>query len=323
MVWAIKGKTREPVYVGRLDPQRHVGLRCECECPACGSPLQAVNLREPAASTRQPFFRHHVGTQGPGCKYRVAELAALKLLAEKGIIEIPAPRRHANRIGISGTIYPAEAVGAAVRERIVERRLVSEVAAVLTLESGRKVALVLRGHQDVGELGSVFAVVEVHVDDPELAMLSPEEILKRSELESGWLHVIEHVQDEELQLQADELARQRALDKLDIDPEALDLPVGATKKQASESLIHWAVKEALMHIGFLQVPELRLAASAIGKGGIAHTVPTSMNGMPLSMSIWKTSERADPLSTQTKAKVTPSRSFAADVSSIFGYSVKP
>lgn len=277
MAWAVKAKTRQPVYVGRLVPaERYVGLKCECECPACGAPLQAVNLREPAESRRQPFFRHHVGTQGPGCKYRVAELAALKLLAEKGVIEIPAPRRRGEREGLSGTIYQAEAVGTAIRERVVERRLVSEATAILTLESGRQVALVLRGHQDVGELGSVFAVVEVQVDDPEVAWLSPDEILNRSELQSKWLHVVRHDEDEELQVKADEMARKEALDNLDIEPGTLDLPVGATKKQASESLIHWAVKDALLQNGWLQAPELRLSASAVGRGGIVHTVPVTL-----------------------------------------------
>lgn len=277
MAWAVKAKTRQPVYVGRLvPPEQYVGLKCDCECPACGAPLQAVNLREPAGSPKQPFFRHHVGTQGPGCKYRVAELAALKLLAEKGVIEIPALRRRGEREGLSGTIYQAEAVGTAIRERVVERRLVSEATAILTLESGRQVALVLRGHQDVGELGSVFAVVEVQVDDPEVAWLSPDEILKRSELQSKWLHVVRHEEDNELQVKADEMARQEALDKLDIDPRTLDLPVGATKKQASESLIHWAVKEALMQTGWLQAPELRLSASAVGRGGVVHTVPVTL-----------------------------------------------
>lgn len=273
MAWAVKAVTREPVYVGRLDPGRHVGLRCQCVCPACGAQLQAVNLQEPPESSRQPFFRHHVGTQGPGCKYRVAELAALKMLAEQGVIEIPAPRRLGTRVGISGTIYQAEAVGMAVRERIVERRLVSETAAFLTLESGKRVALVLRGHQDVGELGSVFAVVEVHVDDPEVAWMSPEEIVQQSELEARWLHVIGHEQDGELQEHADERARQRALEQLDVDPDELGLPVGATKKQASESLIHWAVKEAVMRTGWIQAPGLHLKASATGRDGSVHTVP--------------------------------------------------
>lgn len=276
MAWAISSTTRHPVYVGRLDPQVHVGLACDCLCPACGAPLQAVNLREPSSSPRQPFFRHHVGTQGPGCKYRVAELAALKLLVEKGLIEIPAPRRRGDQLGLSGTIYQAEAVGSAVRERIIERRLVSETSAVLTLESGRKVALVLRGHQDVGSLGSLLAVVEVHVDDPDVAWLSPEEIIQRSELDAKWLHVVEHQQHADLQVQADDLARQQALDALDIDPGDIDLPVGATKKQACESFIHWAVKEALMHIGSLQAPALHLTASAVGKTGTVHTVPVDI-----------------------------------------------
>lgn len=280
MAWAVDAATRAPVYIGKLT-RAQTGLRCGCVCPACDAQLQAVNAGADANRRRVPFFRHHVGNQGPGCKYRVAELAALRLFAEKGVIEIPAPRKQAVRLGTSGTLYQAEAVGTAVRERIVERRLISEASAVLTLESGRKVALVLRGHQDVGELGSVFAVIQVHVEDPEVAWLSPEEIMRRSELSAEWLHVVTHEEDRALQAQADEAAIQKALDQLDVDPEALGLPIGATRKQASESLIHWAVKEALLNLGWLQAPELRLTASAVGNAGQAHTAPVYLPSVRL------------------------------------------
>ena len=282
MAWAVEAVTRIPVYVGKLT-RAQTGLRCGCICPACNAPLQAVNAGAGPGQRKATFFRHHVGQQGPSCKYRVAELAALQLLAEKGVIEIPAPRRRGIVSGVSGTLYQGEAIGSAIQERIVERRLLSEVGAILTLESGRQVALVLRGHQDIGELGSVFAIIQVQVDDPEVAWLSPEEILQRSELSSDWLHVVRHKEDEDLQSEADELARQKALEQLDIEPEMLGLPVGATRMQASESLVHWAVKDALMALGSLQAPELRLSVNAVGSTGRVHTVPVSLPSVRLAV----------------------------------------
>ena len=275
--------TRAPVYVGKLTREM-TGLACGCICPACDARLQAVNAGASGDSRRVPFFRHHNMQQGPACKYRVAELAALQLLADKGMIEIPAPRKSSVFAGASGTLYPATAVGVAVRELIVARRLVSETHAILTLASGREVALVLRGHQNVGELGSVFAVIQIQVDDPEVAWLSPEEIIARSELSTDWLHVVKHHRDEALQIEADELARQRAIEQLDIDPADLNLPIGATKKQASESLIHWAVKEALMGVGSLRTPELRRNVSAVGRHGHVHTVSVVLPAATLTLS---------------------------------------
>lgn len=283
MAWAVDAATRVPVYIGKLT-KAQTGLRCGCVCPACDARLQAVKAGADAKERPAPFFRHHGVTQAPGCKSRVAELAALRLLAEKGVIEIPAPRKQAVRTGMSGTLYQAEAVGTAVRERIVERRLISEASAVLTLESGRKVALVLQGYQDVGELGSVFARIEVKVDDPEVAWLSPEEIRLRSELSAEWLHVVSHEQDLALEAQADEAAMQKALDQLDIYPEAIGLPPGATRKQVSESLIHREVKKALLNLGWLQAPELYLNASAVGTAGQVHTVQVSVPSARLTIS---------------------------------------
>ena len=274
MAWAVDKQSGEPVYVGKLNGE-HTGLRCACICPACDARLQAVGVGA-ADRRRAPFFRHHKAEQGPRCKYRVAELAALRLLAESGLIEIPAPRKHSKYLGASGRLYPAEHVGEAIEERIVEHRLISAEQAMLTLASGRQVALVLRGRQDVGELGSVFAVIEVHVSDPEVALLAPEEILARAELRGEWLHVVRHHDDDRAQRLADDAARAKALEQLDIDPAELDLPVGATAKQVSETLIHREVKKALLRLGTLFAPGFHDHVSAVAKDGTLHTVEISV-----------------------------------------------
>lgn len=271
MAWAVDGRSNRPVYVGTLAANQ-TGLQCGCICPACNARLQAVNAGQDASSSRTPFFRHHLTEQGPGCKFRVAELAALKLLAESGLIEIPAPRGVSAYAGRSGRIYNVEQRGEAVREAIIECRLVSAVQALLTLESGREVVLVLRGHQDVGEFGSVLAVIEIQVSDPEVALLSPEEIVARSELRGQWMHLVRHQDDERLRQSADDEARAQALEQLDIHPDELDLPVGATRKQASESMLHWAIKDALLGLGYLMAPEYRQSVTVRGNDGSLHTV---------------------------------------------------
>src|SRR6218665_1510784 len=127
MAWAVDAKSGLPVYVGTLTPE-HKGLKCGCICPACNGRLQAVALCDDSSDRhdrRAPFFRHDKKRQGPGCKFRVAELAALKLLAERGMIEIPASRKTAEYVGKSGLVYDGMGAGAAIKEEVIEHRLVS------------------------------------------------------------------------------------------------------------------------------------------------------------------------------------------------------
>lgn len=283
MAWAIHQESGEADYVGKLGPAA-VGLRCRCVCPACGVPLEAVRVAPTTTPWhRAPFFRHHGARQEPGCRSRVAEMAALKLLTERGLIRIPPPRKSAVYPGLSGRLYPGEQVGEAIEEAIVERRAVSAVHAVLTLDSGRTVALILRGHQDVGILGTVDAVIEIQVDDAEVSLLAPEEILRRVELQDKWLHVRKHPDDDRLQRLADEDARAKALERLDIQPGDLNLPIGATRKQTAESILHWAVKDALSSLGSLVAPEFRDTAVARGRDGQLHTVEVCLPGATLSV----------------------------------------
>lgn len=266
MAWAVDRESRRPVYVGQLAREK-TGLACDCVCPACGATLQAVNAgKMPAVlpadapqsiaahSRRASFFRHHNHQQGPGCKSRVAELAALRLLAEQGLIEIPAPQHRGQFHGFSKTLYFHDSTGDAVRAQVISRRYVGEAIAILTLDNGREVGLVLRGHQDVGDLGTVSAIITIQVDDPDVALMSQEEILARASISPQWMCLGRHWDDERLQAEADEAARQKALEQLDADPGAMWLPKGATPKQASESLLHWAVKEVLAVDGKFQAP---------------------------------------------------------------------
>lgn len=261
MAWAVDAESRRPVYIGDLKREQ-TGLACGCVCPACDARLQAVNAGRQAEVRRKKHsaelhFRHHTGQQGPGCKSRVAELAALRLLAEQGLIQLPVPRRVGSFVGISGHVHYHEVSGESMQETVISRSYVGETGAILTTASGRTVALVLRGHQEIQGLDSVSAVITVQVDDPEVALMSPEEILARARIPDKWMCLQKHWQDDELQAQAEEAAMQKAIEALDTLPEDFPMPVGATKKQASEGVLHWAIKEALAKGGVLAAPEFR------------------------------------------------------------------
>lgn len=283
MAWAVRRASRQPVYIGKLH-REDKGLACDCVCPACEAPLQAVAPGMQATSTRVPFFRHHQAQQGPGCKHRVAELAALKLFAERGIIEIPAPRGSAAVVGFSGKVYEKARVGDVVVEKIVSKRVISEIEVELTLESGRTVILTLRGEQHLGELGSAHAVIQVHVTDPEIAMLSEEEILKQVRISERYLQLIAHADRSRLDLLAADDARREALEQLDIAPEDIHLPEGATAKQASESLLHWVVKDSLATVGHLRTPAFRHVASAMCVDGKPYTAEVMLPELTLELS---------------------------------------
>lgn len=283
MSWAVDARTGQPVYVGKLGAA-HVGLRCGCVCPACDAPLQAVFVGHEGRGRRPPFFRHHRLQQGPGCKFRVAELAALRLLAESDLIEIPAPRRSGVYPGASGQIYTGEAVGAAAVQRVVSRRFIGVAQAILTLEGGREVVLQLRGQQDITNAGVSLAVIEVQVDDPEVALMSPDDILAQARLNGHWMRLLRHCDDDEVQRLADAQARSLALEQLDIHPGELDLPEGATPKQASESLLHWAIKDAILQLSMLQAPGFSHRASAVDGAGKTHMVTVSIPPMALTVS---------------------------------------
>lgn len=283
MAWAVRRESREPVYIGRLN-RSDKGLACDCICPACDARLQAVAPGMQATSSRVPFFRHHQAQQGPGCKHRMAELTALRLFAERGIIEIPAPRGCGAVVGISGKLYEKARVGEAIVEKVVERRAISEIEVELTLESGRLVILTLRGEQHLGELGSAHAVIQIHVTDPEVAMMTEDQILEHARISPRFLQLIAHADKSQLDMLAADDARQEALERLDIAPDDIHMPVGATPKQASESLLHWAVKNALASLGYLRAPAFRHIASALSADGKLHTTEVTLPELTLELS---------------------------------------
>lgn len=283
MAWAVRQGSREPVYIGQL-VRADKGLACACICPACDAPLQAVAPGLQETSTRVPFFRHHQAQQGPGCKHRVAELTALRLFAEKGIIEIPAPTGSGAVIGHSGKLYEKARVGEVIREEVVGRRAISDIEVELTLKSGRTVIFTLRGEQHLGELGSAHAVIQIHVTDPEVAMMSEAQILEHARITPRFLRLIAHADKSGLDALAADDARMEALERLDISPDDIHLPEGATAKQASESLLHWVVKDSLATLGRLRTPVFRHLASVMTSDGKPYASEVTLPELTLELS---------------------------------------
>ena len=195
--------------------REETGLACDCVCAACSGVLQAVNAGKSAdeylqPGSMRPFFRHHTGHQGEACLRRIAQWAALELLATKQELVLPAPTFRRSVVGISGDVYTGELVGSEYRGRVLERTWIDEQAASLTLDDGRVIMVCLSGVHQVARDGRVDAVVTIEIDDPLVSTWGPDEILARVRLEDRWLCWESHWDDDKLGAQALELAKQRA-----------------------------------------------------------------------------------------------------------------
>ena len=264
MAWAVQASDRRPVYVGVL-PRERTGLGCGCVCPACGAQLQAVRA---GLQGGRPFFRHHNAVQEDSCRFRVAEVITLAEILRQGYIDLPGPKRVAAIKGASGATYYGQSLGASSRERVVTHTLVSEVAAVLQLESGRTVLLSLRGEQDMSAVGTVSAHVVIQCDDPEVALLTQEEVSERVRLQGYDMCVQHHWLDAQAQQLAEDDARRKALESLDPPEDFAGDIEGTTPEQRAESALHQLVKLVLTKLVRFAAPEHKIieVASLPGVG---------------------------------------------------------
>lgn len=251
MRWAVRKLNREAVHVSQLT-RAEKGLGCKCVCPACESPLQAVNagvdrehfLRENA---RGQFFRHQAGQQRDNCLLVIARLAALQLLLEQQEIDLPAPRCKRTVQGISGELYQAEVAGKSTRFRVRERCWVDSQTATITDDSGRIVLLRLDSQRTVTEQGSFDGIITITVDDPDIASWDKEKILAQMQLNDGQSMACwdKHWSDKELGTEAQLAAEEQAAKYLDLLPSNIGNLDGFTQAQKSESILHHAIKSIL------------------------------------------------------------------------------
>lgn len=269
MVWAVRKDDGSIVHVAQLTEAER-GLRCECECPACKSPLQAVNagvgpehfLRK---NTRGQFFRHPPGQQRDGCLLLMARVAALQLLFERGEIDLPGPRQRGSVTGASGSIYIEDVRGPSQRIRVRSRAWIDTQSATLTLDDGRVVLLKLASDHRVSDEGRFDGVIAIQVDDPEVASWPADKILQHAQLDDGLLCWNKHWNDELLQVQAQGLALNKARNSCDWIPDD-DSQAGLTAEQRGETALHLAVKMILANAAEFRSP--------IYEGQVEHVMPS-------------------------------------------------
>jgi len=287
MAWAVRAGSRKATHVSMLN-RSETGLACACVCPACDGVMQAVNAGKTADEylrdgAMRPFFRHHAGHQRKACLQRVAQRAALELLASHQELVLPAPTFRRSVIGASGDVYTGEATGRSYRAQITSRHWVDEQTAKLVTDDGHVILVRLSGQALVSRDAGVDAVLTISIDDPLVSTWSPDEILARVQLDERWLCWESHWDEDDLGAQALSDAQSQAREALDLAPDDLVLPEGLTHLQRSESVLHAVIKQILAEAKSLRVPEFESEVGSRTLAGRLITYPYGWSPVTLAL----------------------------------------
>lgn len=264
MRWAL-GPDGIATHIFSIPPEK-TGSACECTCPGCQEPLQAVNARlnvpgtpvwsaSRTGRTMSQFFRHPSGHSRTSCLQKASQLATLTLFKTFGLIEVPAPISRQRFQGVSGKVYESEMRGQQQSLLVRRSAWIDHQRASLTLESGRKVLVVLESsHQDTSDQ-DFDGVISVRCDDPEIAGLTIEEILDRVVLSEEHTCWVRHWEDGELKGKALEQAKADAIDALDWISDEAAINLRSDVKLTSESLLHLVIKHIIAQAGYIITPD--------------------------------------------------------------------
>lgn len=276
MTWAHDIETGQAVYIMELGPERNGG-KCGCECRSCGHPLKAANAgKEEGTYIQKPHFKHRTGVVKDSCLVLVARAAALRLLVEDGMIDLPSRTRSTSWQGLSGAEYQGTAEIQAQRRRVASFQFRDRTSAVLTLDDGKQVLVQLTGtniqpEPSSGDSADGRATIFIDINDPRLAGMSPDELRNRLRLLPEPLCWHSHWEDGMLTQEASAAALLRA-------QEMLDWPDGISERDLEavppelrrETLLHLTVKQILAASGHVRVPVLPIQEIA-GTGATRAT----------------------------------------------------
>ena len=260
MAWAVDQDTDQPRYILQLDAA-HRGGKSNCKCPSCDLPLVAVNAAK-AVFQKRPHFRHPEGAARERCVIVAARKALTEIFGQQDRIVLPRRRRSRNVEGLSGRYFDAWVERPSESVRINECTFRDEATAILTLDDGRRLVVRLVGHGEVSHLEgdeSLLARIELEVDDPAIAMMSPEEIFERLELAWSGACWAQHWVDADLDRDAEAKARASAAEALDW-LEQTDLPNSQGPAERRETLLHREVKAILEREKRICLPGLHVEA---------------------------------------------------------------
>ncbi len=268
MAWARDQDTGEPRYIFELDADRR-GNKSRCICPSCLEPLTAANVAK-AEYIRRPHFRHPPGTEKHSCSIVAARIALLKEIQADGWIQLPQSRRKATATGLSGQTYEAWVAAPAEKMRIANVNFQDHARALLTLDDGRQLEVLLTGSAAMSTSNEICACLTINVEDSEVASLSPEEIRKRLTLMPDWLCWQSHWQDNVLDAEAQGLLHIQMIEAMEVPPSDLDLS-NIPAELRRETVLHYLAKQILRDAGEIQVPAIHHEVSRHATTGAVFT----------------------------------------------------
>ncbi|MFO0108110.1 MAG: hypothetical protein ACK52H_12715 [Burkholderiales bacterium] len=253
MAWARDEETGEPRYIMELGAERR-GSRSGCVCPSCLAPLTAVNAAK-AEFIRRPHFRHPPGTEKQSCSIVAARFALLKEVQVDGWLQLPQRRRKVTAIGLSGHTYETWVSAIPQKVRVADVDFQDHTRAVLTLDNGRRIQVLLTGSATLSSTDEILACLTLNVDDPQASSFSPEELRKRLTLMPEWLCWQSHWEDRALEAQARGLLEWQMVDSMDAAPPDLDLSAVPAELHR-ETVLHFLAKQILADAGEIRTPAI-------------------------------------------------------------------
>lgn len=259
MAWAIDKVSRNPIYIFELDAD-HRGAKCDCLCVSCEMPLTAVNVAK-SDYIQRPHFKHPHGAQRDSCLVLAARFAIAQQLLDQGYIELPQRKVSSRFIGLSGKEYHAWEVKRPERVRVIDTHFEDKATALLTLEDGRKIVVVLTGGISEPENSEDPLIAQISIDtgdDLSIAGMSPSELKERMTLLWAGACWNNHWDDNELLEIARQGATAQAIDELDwlVDDGTTPGIENLSSTQRRETLLHIEVKKILESEKRIHLPEL-------------------------------------------------------------------
>lgn len=264
MAWARDAETGEPRYIMELGAERR-GSRSGCVCPSCLAPVTAVNAAR-AEFIRRPHFRHPPGTEKQSCSIVAARFALLKEVQANGWLQLPQLRRRVTAIGLSGHTYETWVSAAPQKVRVADVDFQDHTRAVLTLDDGQRIQVLLTGSATVSSTDEILACLTLNIDDPQVSSFSPEELRKRLTLMPEWLCWQSHWEDRALEARARGLLEWQMVDAIDAPPPGLDLSAVPAELHR-ETVLHFLAKQVLGDAGQIRTPAIhREVSKRVGPG---------------------------------------------------------
>jgi hypothetical protein len=258
LAWARDRQSGKLRYIMELGEHER-GAACGCACISCNQPLLAVNAAK-ADWDRRPHFRHESGTEAHSCQVLSARAALLGSLQEGDLIVLPRLRRSITIHGFSGAEYEGWTELPPQPVRVGQLRFSDTTTAEVVLDDGRRLTVVVVGSASLEAVGgrggeTIVPRIEICIDDPVLARLSPEELKARlvPALEEGsWCG---HWPDSAGDAAARDEALRAAGSALDWSADDQDVP----PELRGESLLHREVKAILARATSVLLPSWHMS----------------------------------------------------------------